>query len=108
MDEMRQLVRILVKLMPKSLKFIMGGEENGGGNKITESQVGSCGRNEFLKFLGFWAVACFGGFWSRQQVVWVLCHAALWVHGAVCSTLLHGASLGMTWRGVQHVLPCSA
>jgi hypothetical protein len=40
MDEMRQLVRILVKLMPKSLKFIMGGEENGGGNKITESQVG--------------------------------------------------------------------
>jgi hypothetical protein len=38
---MRQLVRILTKLMPRSLRFILASDDNGGGNKITEQQVGA-------------------------------------------------------------------
>lgn len=34
MDEMRQLVRILVKLLPQSIGYIGANEEAGGGNRI--------------------------------------------------------------------------
>lgn len=39
MDEMRQLVRILVKILPQSIGFIGSGEEAGGGNRISEEQI---------------------------------------------------------------------
>ncbi|KAK2079148.1 hypothetical protein QBZ16_002839 [Prototheca wickerhamii] len=39
MDEMRQLVRILLKLLPHSVGHIGGGEEAGGGNRISEEQI---------------------------------------------------------------------
>ena len=38
MDEMRQLVRILVKLMPHSAAYVMTADE-GGGNRLAESEV---------------------------------------------------------------------
>lgn len=37
MDEMRQLVRIMVKLIPASSVFIS--EDNGGGNRVSEEQI---------------------------------------------------------------------
>ncbi|KAI7842903.1 hypothetical protein COHA_003415 [Chlorella ohadii] len=39
MDEMRQLVRILVKLLPQSIAYIGANEEAGGGNRISEEQI---------------------------------------------------------------------
>lgn len=39
MDEMRQLVRILVKLIPHSVDHIAPSEEGGGGNRISEEQI---------------------------------------------------------------------
>ncbi|GAB4818490.1 hypothetical protein N2152v2_005536 [Parachlorella kessleri] len=39
MDEMRQLVRILVKILPQSIGYIGSGEEAGGGNRISEEQI---------------------------------------------------------------------
>jgi hypothetical protein len=39
MDEMRQLVRILVKLVPKSIKFLAISEEGGSGNRVSEEQI---------------------------------------------------------------------
>ncbi|KAK9842895.1 hypothetical protein WJX74_004055 [Apatococcus lobatus] len=39
MDEMRQLVRILVKLIPHSVDHIATSEEGGGGNRISEEQI---------------------------------------------------------------------
>lgn len=39
MDEMRQLVRILVKLMPDSLAFLAVSDEGGGGNRVSEDQI---------------------------------------------------------------------
>ena len=39
MDEMRQLVRILVKLIPHSMHHIATSEEVGGGNRISEEQI---------------------------------------------------------------------
>ncbi len=39
MDEMRQLVRILVKLIPHSVEHIANSEEGGGGNRISEEQI---------------------------------------------------------------------
>lgn len=39
MDEMRQLIRILVKLFPQSIGFIGTAEEAGGGNRISEDQI---------------------------------------------------------------------
>lgn len=41
MDEMRQLVRILVKIIPQSVKFISIADEGGGGNRISEDQIKS-------------------------------------------------------------------
>lgn len=41
MDEMRQLVRILVKVIPQSLEKIGIAEEGGGGNRISEEQIKS-------------------------------------------------------------------
>lgn len=41
MDEMRQLVRILVKIIPQSVKFIAIADEGGGGNRISEDQIKS-------------------------------------------------------------------
>lgn len=38
MDDMRQLVRILVKLFPQSMIFLKMGEE-GGGNRVSETQI---------------------------------------------------------------------
>lgn len=39
MDEMRQLVRILVKVIPHSSYMITNAEEGGGGNRISERQI---------------------------------------------------------------------
>lgn len=39
MDEMRQLVRILVKLIPHSVDHIATSDEGGGGNRISEEQI---------------------------------------------------------------------
>jgi hypothetical protein len=39
MDEMRQLVRILVKIIPHSIAHISTGDEAGGGNRISEEQI---------------------------------------------------------------------
>ncbi|KAK9797754.1 hypothetical protein WJX73_006847 [Symbiochloris irregularis] len=39
MDEMRQLVRILVKVIPHSGHLITTGDEGGGGNRISEEQI---------------------------------------------------------------------
>ncbi|KAK9820348.1 hypothetical protein WJX72_009310 [[Myrmecia] bisecta] len=39
MDEMRQLVRILVKIIPHSVGFIATSDEGGGGNRISEEQI---------------------------------------------------------------------
>ncbi|RMZ57724.1 hypothetical protein APUTEX25_000567, partial [Auxenochlorella protothecoides] len=39
MDEMRQLVRILVKLLPQSVGHIGASDEAGGGNRISEEQI---------------------------------------------------------------------
>jgi hypothetical protein len=41
MDEMRQLIRILVKVIPQSLEKIGMAEEGGGGNRISEDQIKS-------------------------------------------------------------------
>ena len=41
MDEMRQLVRILVKVIPQSAPQIMNSDEGGGGNRISEEQIKS-------------------------------------------------------------------
>ncbi|KAL0054150.1 hypothetical protein WJX82_004523 [Trebouxia sp. C0006] len=41
MDEMRQLVRILVKVIPHSVSLISSSEEGGGGNRISEDQIKS-------------------------------------------------------------------
>eukprot|EP00884_Botryococcus_braunii_P013755 jgi/Botrbrau1/22380/Bobra.0002s0057.1 len=41
MDEMRQLVRILVKIIPHSVKYIAVADEGGGGNRISEEQIKS-------------------------------------------------------------------
>ena len=41
MDEMRQLVRILVKVIPQSAPQIMSSDEGGGGNRISEEQIKS-------------------------------------------------------------------
>ncbi|DBA99084.1 TPA: hypothetical protein ACH3X1_014218 [Trebouxia sp. C0004] len=41
MDEMRQLVRILVKVIPHSVALISSSEEGGGGNRISEDQIKS-------------------------------------------------------------------
>ncbi|KAI3428065.1 hypothetical protein D9Q98_006449 [Chlorella vulgaris] len=48
MDEMRQLVRILVKLLPQSISHIGANEEAGGGNRISEEQI----KNYMEKTLG--------------------------------------------------------
>lgn len=48
MDEMRQLVRILVKLLPQSIGHIGANEEAGGGNRISEEQI----KNYLEKTLG--------------------------------------------------------
>ncbi len=39
MDEMRQLVRIMVKFLPQSLSFLSTSDEPGGGNRVTEPQI---------------------------------------------------------------------
>lgn len=39
MDEMRQLVRIMVKLFPQSTRFMSSADEPGGGNRVTETQI---------------------------------------------------------------------
>lgn len=39
MDEMRQLVRILVKIIPHSAGFLSTAEEGGGGNRISEDRI---------------------------------------------------------------------
>ncbi|CAK0749175.1 hypothetical protein CVIRNUC_001890 [Coccomyxa viridis] len=39
MDEMRQLVRILVKIIPHSVTFLASAEEGGGGNRISEERI---------------------------------------------------------------------
>ncbi|KAK9909115.1 hypothetical protein WJX75_007371 [Coccomyxa subellipsoidea] len=39
MDEMRQLVRILVKIIPHSVGFLSSAEEGGGGNRISEERI---------------------------------------------------------------------
>ncbi len=39
MDEMRQLVRILVKIIPHSVGFLASAEEGGGGNRISEDRI---------------------------------------------------------------------
>lgn len=39
MDEMRQLIRILAKLMPQSEKFLRIGGEDSGGNRVSEEQI---------------------------------------------------------------------
>ena len=39
MDEMRQLVRILVRLMPNSAVYLPGSAEGGGGNRVSEDQI---------------------------------------------------------------------
>ena len=39
MDEMRQLIRILVKLMPNSAVYLTASEEGGGGNRVSEDQI---------------------------------------------------------------------
>ncbi|CAL8461761.1 g1292 [Coccomyxa elongata] len=39
MDEMRQLVRILVKIIPHSVGFLASPEEGGGGNRISEERI---------------------------------------------------------------------
>ena len=39
MDEMRQLVRILVKIIPHSITFLASAEEGGGGNRISEERI---------------------------------------------------------------------
>jgi hypothetical protein len=39
MDEMRQLVRILVKLMPESSRFLTVPDEGGGGNRVKEEHI---------------------------------------------------------------------
>ena len=39
MDEMRQLVRILAKMMPQSQGHLQVGDEGGGGNRISEDQI---------------------------------------------------------------------
>ncbi|KAG7672848.1 hypothetical protein Ndes2526B_g08322 [Nannochloris sp. 'desiccata'] len=41
MDEMRQLIRILVKIFPHSINLISNTEEAGGGNRISEDQIKS-------------------------------------------------------------------
>jgi hypothetical protein len=41
MDEMRQLIRILVKILPHSINLISNTEEAGGGNRISEDQIKS-------------------------------------------------------------------
>ena len=38
MDEMRQFLRIMVKVLPQSMKFVPK-DEDGSGNKVTESQI---------------------------------------------------------------------
>lgn len=39
MDEMRQLIRILAKMMPTSQSNLLIGDESGGGNRISEEQI---------------------------------------------------------------------
>ncbi|GAX83701.1 hypothetical protein CEUSTIGMA_g11126.t1 [Chlamydomonas eustigma] len=39
MDEMRQLVRILVKLMPQSAPLLTSTDDGGGGNRVSEEQI---------------------------------------------------------------------
>jgi hypothetical protein len=41
MDEMRQLIRILVKVMPQSVALVSNTDEQGGGNRISEEQIKS-------------------------------------------------------------------
>ncbi len=41
MDEMRQLVRIMVKFLPQSLQYLLSSDEPGGGNRVTEPQIKS-------------------------------------------------------------------
>lgn len=41
MDEMRQLVRILVKIIPHSVEHLATVEEGGGGNRISEERIKS-------------------------------------------------------------------
>ncbi|GIL45763.1 hypothetical protein Vafri_2917 [Volvox africanus] len=54
MDEMRQLVRILVKLMPDSSRFLTIPDEGGGGNRVKEEHIKDylnkvLGRNQDLR-----------------------------------------------------------
>jgi hypothetical protein len=39
MDEMRQLIRILIKIFPQSVKNLGHDQEAGGGNRISEDQI---------------------------------------------------------------------
>lgn len=49
MDEMRQLIRILAKLMPHSEPYLrVGGEDTNGGNRVSEEQI----RNYLATSLG--------------------------------------------------------
>jgi hypothetical protein len=48
MDEMRQLIRILVKIFPQSIALIGNTDEAGGGNRISEEQI----KNYIEKCLG--------------------------------------------------------
>jgi hypothetical protein len=41
MDEMRQLIRILAKLMPRSECYLRIGGEDSGGNRVSEDQIRS-------------------------------------------------------------------
>eukprot|EP00891_Asterochloris_glomerata_P000504 jgi/Astpho2/504/fgenesh1_pg.00011_%23_75_t len=77
MDEMRQLVRILVKILvlviPHSVTFIGGADEGGGGNRISEEQI----KNYLDSILGEaprpdWGVPQGWGAYISELFTWVL------------------------------------
>jgi len=102
MDEMRQLVRILVKLMPNSVHHLSLSDEGGGGNRVSEEQI-----KEYLRLtLGTeapqpeWGLPDGWGQYLSSLFTWALDRRISRDEAMMCARRLPGRS----WEAVDEEL----
>lgn len=100
MDEMRQLVRILVKIVPQSLPHLAT-TEDGGGNRISEEQI----KYYLDKTLGHaprpdWGLPRGWGQYLAVLFEWATCRPFTEDEARMCAKRLPGRS----WEAVESVL----